>query len=403
MKKILILLTLVTAIFLLTACNLQFPNFNAGGGQTPEECEHELVTSKGKDPTCTTAGYTGTQTCINCGEVVVESEVIAPTGHKNIVDIPPEEATCLKAGSTAGKKCLACNKNLVIPATIPQLDHVIVSNAEIPATCTTAGSTGGKHCSVCFTVTEAATVLAPFGHDRGLEHIEVTKTAVASTCKDNGYTDELYCHKCDQVIIESKELPLADHKAEDLVLVPGYSVTCTEDGLSDGYFCTYCETTAVEQVAIPVNADAHPADCITILPAVAVTCYSDGLTEGSHCSNCDKDVVAQEAITERPAHTLSVKVGEDGNPINAITPDCASGTKGRTAHMECTNEGCDYEEASVELPYEHNYGDWEIVIEPTTENAGEKKATCSDCGDVTEEEIPAISDELGDIDPDGTV
>ena len=50
-----------------------------------------------------------------------------------------------------------------------------------------------------------------------------------------------------------------------------------------------------------------------------------------------------------------------------------------------------YQEVIIpKLKHIHNYGDWEVIIEPTEEKEGEKQQVCVDCKDVIKEQIPKL-------------
>lgn len=406
MKKFLILVTLVTALFLLASCSFpgtQTPGTGEPGPSGDPNCEHEYLLDRAEKATCTETGLTAREYCHKCGYVKAEAEVIPALGHTKVA-IPAVEATCLQDGATAGVKCTACNQTLVKPTTIPKKAHQAVTTPDIAATCTTAGSTGGTHCSICSTTIEAPEVILPFGHDRGLEHIIITE-GYAPTCSETGLSDNLYCTICETDVVVAKVIDVVPHAAEDLEVVPGYAATCVATGLTDGEICKACGVTTVEQVEIPVDENAHPADSIETLAAVEVTCYADGKTEGKFCTACEVTYLPQEDITERPDHVLVI-VDE------AVAPDCVNKTNGSTASYICANadEGCTHEIKSEVVEYTHVHGEWITHIEPGVGTAGEKHTYCTVCGEYIEEQIPALlpdgtsPDEAPDyVDPDGTV
>ena len=98
-------------------------------------CEHteKVAIGEAKEPTCTEAGITAGEKCANCGQIFVEQEEIAATGHTIVVD-EAVAATCVDTGLTEGSHCSVC-------------EAVLVAQTEVPAT--------GEHtfvdgtCSVC--------------------------------------------------------------------------------------------------------------------------------------------------------------------------------------------------------------------------------------------------------------
>ena len=109
--------------------------------------------------------------------------------------------------------------------------------------------------------------------------------------------------------------------------------TCTEDGYTK-YTCE-CGETYNDNI---VKA-AHKEE---VLPAKEATCAQEGLTEGKKCSACGEVLVAQESIPAK----------------------------------------------------EHQYGDWTVVKEATTTEAGSKEKVCSGCGDKVTEEIPVLENSV---------
>ena len=51
----------------------------------------------------------------------------------------------------------------------------------------------------------------------------------------------------------------------------------------------------------------------------------------------------------------------------------------------------------------HSYGEWVTVIEATEYEEGLRQKTCTNCGDVVEETIPALRISIGDVNQDGVV
>ncbi len=421
MKKFLILLSLVLAMFVLASCQLP------GNGDTPPgddpnkenppaaECDHIDPSIEGdnqsalydvagtaKKVSCTDDGATAQQKCYICEAVVVESEVIPATGHTPIL-IDPHAPTCAEAGNTAGYKCQTCNYVIKPVETIAKLEHHFVKSDSYPATCTSAGSEGGSHCSKCLATNpdDQPTVIPAFGHDRGLPHIIVTDGSPAD-CKTEGLSDNLYCTICEQNVLKAAVIPMTAHPADQLEVIPGTPATCQAKGISDGEKCKFCGVITIEQVELEIDPTVHPTDKLTVLPAVEVTCHSDGLTEGSFCEACQQTAVEQIAITERPAHVMI-------ESIPALAPDCSTETNGHTVHMVCDNEGCDYEEPAEVIKYEHILGEWTTTTEPGVGTEGEKYTHCQECDKLITETIPALPGENdnGDLpdyfDPDGIV
>ena len=90
--------------------------------------------------------------------------------------IPAVDATCTTTGLTEGKKCSECGEVLVEQEVIDALGHTEVVDAVVEATCTTTGLTEGKHCSDCGEVIVAQEVIES-------EHNYVNN--VCYSCGDN--------------------------------------------------------------------------------------------------------------------------------------------------------------------------------------------------------------------------
>ena len=55
----------------------------------------------------------------------------------------------------------------------------------------------------------------------------------------------------------------------------------------------------------------------------------------------------------------------------------------------CTNTGCkDKIKVHYGKPLDHDFGEWEVVTEPTDTEAGVKKHTCKGCGRTETDTIP---------------
>ena len=421
MKKFLSLLfVIVFALFATVSCSL-----------LDQGCKHENTEPlEAKKATCEEEGLTEGQKCVDCGEIVVAQETIEKLAH-DLVVVPGKAATCEAAGYTEAKNCKVCKQNVVASETIPALPHTEVEKDSFDATCIADGSQGGKYCSVCFADTEPATKIPAKGHT------EVELEAVAPTCTEDGLTAGIVCSDCDTVILSQKpveknghtnrtieaiaptcysvgytegvdcsvcfevltapteiEIDATAHPAENVILTtPALAATCTTEGHEDIFTCEKCLAT-IGGTVIEVDATAHPAESNRVLSKVEPTCSTLGYEEGLHCDACDKDIVAQVEIPMIAHDTYEFAA--------AIAPDCKKGELGATAHIKCNN--CDYEVLPVEVQFAHNFSDWETVIEPTENTAGEEHSVCSNCGTVESNEIPALGDvKEPSIDGDGVV
>ena len=255
MKKLFILLlALIISLLCFSSCDFDLDSLlssgegggESEGGEQNGDCLHENthITKEAIAPTCVTAGRTAEISCLDCNEIVTQSQIlqIDESAHGTLIEIPEVPATCSVIGSTAGKKCSLCDATVVFPSIITKAPHTWVIEESTPVSCTKDGYIGGVVCSECgFTPTEAminsapslypegatvSKVLPMYGHYEGAgEHITVLEEEVPSTCTQTGYTAELYCSICNSTV-EKEVIPKAPHAY-------GSNGTCTAAGCSD--------------------------------------------------------------------------------------------------------------------------------------------------------------------------
>ena len=306
-------------------------------------------------------------------------------------------ATC----TTEGEKsihCTTCSTRKEITV-IPKSEHKYGDWKVTEATCTEAGSRT-KTCSVCSdVVTEAIPAL---GHDWEKE-FTVDK---AASCTEKG-EKSIHCTRCD-VRDQVTEIPASEHKYGDWKVTT--EATCTETG-SRTKTCSVCGDVVTE--AIPALGHDWEKE-FTV--DKAASCTEKG-EKSIHCTRCD----VRDQVTEIPAlehkygdwkvtteatceeagsHTKTCSVCSDvvTEAIPALGHDwkkeftvdkAASCTEKGEKSIHCTR--CDVRDQVTEIPaLEHKYGDWKVTTEATCEEAGSRTKTCSVCGDVVTEAIPAL-------------
>ena len=344
----------------------------------------------GAEATCTT-----NQICTHCF-----AELVPAKGHK-----PGAAATC-----TTNQICTVCSVELK-----PALGHKSVTDKAVAPTCTATGLTEGAHCSVCSEVLKKQDVVPALGH----------KPGAAATCTTNQT-----CTVC--------KVELAPALGHTAVALPAVAPTCTETGLTAGSGCSVCKVvlTAQEEVAatghdwsknlVNTNKKNHWNECKvcgekknikahTMENGVCTACGYGCKHQGGNatcsalavctvcgngygkyldhtpgaaatCSSTQNCTVCNAVIAEKLPHDLET--------VKAQAATC--GEAGWNDYEKCKN--CDYTTyAEIAATGVHTYGEWVVVTEATTQAAGEKKHTCTDCGASESEVIPVLVEEPADF------
>ena len=159
------------------------------------------------------------------------------------------------------------------------------------------------------------------------------RNAVAATIESEGYTGDRYCKGCGMLIRRGTVIPKLDHE-HTLVKTDAKEATCTEDGNVEYYTCSTCGK-------IYLNADGSA------------------------------EVTIDETVIPATGHSFGTEYQSD-----------------ETEHWhECTACG---EKADVA---EHTFGEWTVTKEATATEDGSRERTCSVCGHVETETIPATGGE----------
>ncbi|MFR2600140.1 MAG: hypothetical protein ACLTAA_01515 [Faecalibacterium prausnitzii] len=172
-------------------------------------------------------------------------------------------------------------------------------------------------------------------------------TVKDATCTTEGEKKHT-CTVCSHE--EKKTIPVLGHDfhgTETVTKAP----TCTTEGTKT-VKCTRCD--AVDTQTIPIDPNAHNWGDWTV--DVAPTCTAAG-QKSHHCTRCD----AVTDVTVLPA------LGHQWHSDNDAT------------------HTCDRDHVTVA----HSYSEWTTVKEATCTAAGQKQHTCTECGHVETEVIPA--------------
>ena len=194
---------------------------------------------------------------------------------------------------------------------------------------------------------------------------DVGTVTTRPTCTEGGecaYT----CLRCGET--KTEQLPPTGHQAAYL---PGVPATCTEPGLTESSYCTVCGAVLLEQTVIPALGHLTVID-----PAVTLTCTTDGKTEGSHCARCGEVFVAQ-IITPAAGHDYQKRT---------VAATCT--TPGYTEYT-CSYCGDSYRQAFTPLA-DHTWSEGTVTLAPTEHSAGVMTYTCTVCGTLRTEHIPAL-------------
>ena len=239
------------------------------------------------------------------------------------------------------------------------------------------------------------------------DHIAAfTDTVVAPTCTEQGYTHHVCTVKgCTYAPVDDTYVAATDHTWVKTQTNPP---TCTEKG-TQFYKCSACGATRTEKIAALGHdlsrCDLRPAATCTqpgravgtcarcgvqideVIPAkghdysyaetsVAPTCTEPGHYKGT-CPTCGKDY--DDVV---PA------LGHDwGEWVTSIEPTVS--TVGYRYHV-CNRDGCGYREGE-DIPKLHTHT-WDagvVTQKPTAAEPGVRTYTCTVCGQIRTETIPA--------------
>ncbi|MBQ9810756.1 MAG: hypothetical protein IJM52_06325, partial [Spirochaetales bacterium] len=309
---------------------------------------HTLIVDVAVAPTCTETGLTAGAHWVFCGYVHEEQAVIPATGHTAVED-PAVAATCTETGLTRGYHCSVCGEIILPRRTVEALGHTPVVDAAVAPTCTENGLVQGSHCSVCGAVIVAQEVAPATGHT------PVVDPAVAPTCHSFGYTEGSHCETCGYVIQAQTPIAMTEHSLINTTVAP----TCLEQGY-DLHTCDNCD---YENRDNYVDALGHDYDeGVVTTPA---TCTDDGVLTIT-CQRC--------------GHSFTSIIPKIGGEHEWETTWSADDDHHYLKCQHCS-AGINYTE--------HSYDQVIVTAEATCTTDGERTYTCSVCGHVKHEVIPA--------------
>ena len=361
-----------------------------------KDAEHDFsVWTTSTVATCTTAGKM-VRTCRECN--LKEYKDVEKAPHTEVV-VHAKEATCTVAGMTSGKKCNVCGKVTEGCTEIPAPGHKEKIVAGTPAACGEKGLSDSAYCEVCKEVTRAQVEIA------ALDHIMTVTTLINPDCNNEGKKVE----KCTRVGCNYEKTTVLP-KTHEVNWTVNQRATCTADGSQSGYCTACRKTvievipatghtvtnalswrTTVhatctkegEKVATCATCGGNAKEVIPALGHVEViatnakapTCSEEGATESKQCSVCKTITVKAEKI-DKLAHTF-------GEWTETKTATCkAAGVKEAVCSV-CNEKKL---ETIDRLPHTEEITP---AVEATCTTAGSTKGvTCSVCKDVLEKVTP---------------
>ena len=373
-------------------------------------------------PTCTEDGYyMAVKSCTRCDENFGEEKVIVANlgGHVWGETKVITESTCSEAGE-GEHTCTVCGTTEKVE--LPLADHTYDStvspvrdNTFVAATCTHGGSYySADKCKVCGQLYNYEKHLTDM-----IEHTYEFEYVYSKpfTCTEDGVADvTITCAFCDfEETLEDVTI-LAHHvKGEETQNVNVVEATCTEAGQ---YVilpvCENCGKAFNDGTAPIITIDALGHDPVRTVTK-EVTCTEDGTVEYT-CSRCnavldpeDEDenifVLAVATCTNATAEhktcgSTNVYLDEEGN---YVCEDCTAAAQAEAdaaaKEADPESEGADPVDPVTFDPevleaVGHNYVQSGIEYPEECTEPGAVVSKCSNCGDITREEIPASGHDL---------
>lgn len=260
---------------------------------TSDKLEHNEITVKGKQATCTATGLTDGTRCSVCNKTIVKQTVIPALGHEFRDYVSDNNASCTSDG-TKTAKCIRCDKTDTLTDEGSIKEHSLISYEGLAATCTKDGYEPYEACEDCAYTTYK--VIKALGHDI------ISHVGLAPTCEEEGFKAYEACSRCDYSTYEV--IPATGHsEAIDKNVLP----TCTEAGLTEGSHCSVCGEILVAQTQVP--ASGHTNGDKVIENKLAPTCTENGsYDEAIYCTVCGEEVIRDTFSVDATGHSFTAEV-----------------------------------------------------------------------------------------------
>jgi hypothetical protein len=199
------------------------------------------------------------------------------------------------------------------------------------------------------------------------EHYPAGETVIEPTCTEQGYT--IYtCSECGNSYVDA----YVDALGHDMsAWTTTKAATCTETGTEcrDCRRCDYSETRTIA-------ATDHSYEAVVTAP----TCTEKGYT--TFTCRCGGSYV--DSYTDALGHKPGATVVE-----NKVEATCETeGHYDNVVYCSVCNEELSRETVTIPATG-HSFGAWQTTKEPTCTETGEKQRSCSSCGKVEKETLPA--------------
>lgn len=378
---------------------------NLCGAVRTAKCRHSNTEAlAAKAATCTEAGLTAGEKCLDCGETLIAQKTISALdhqydndtdttcnrtgcGYERCLHVNTEPAgeetdsTCSVQGVTAGLKCSSCGEILEQQQKKPLADHTEVATDAVAPSCIKPGLTAGSKCSVCGETIKAQETVKAVGHVWNGASCTVCGTvkfeAENSTIVTN--IDRLGAGMQSGKTPESTNYPSGDgyvyYLSDDGNATLAFTVNASKAGKAVLSFCmglTKYEYTASKLFTLTVNDNA----CEYYSSAVFPTYDKAGVIIYFGWYEIE---VAEIDLVEGN-NTIVLTKNTNGMNFDYIAIRSLDGATIDNANCMADN---------------HAYGDWTVTTAPTYEAAGEIQKICSACSDTQTATIPVVSAENG--------